>query len=139
MKTFSKAQNLMFELMKIASFNSFDGEQVVADLKENASHFKGAIFTRLYHCPLIVLRDINIEYNADTLYLLVEKKEDIDFWADFIEKWNVDEFGWAGGEETDGAIDRSVSQYGEKTRYMNWDLGISPPREQDYVIRIWWD
>lgn len=73
-------QEIQFELIKRASFNNFNGKQIVKDLQKNKKLWKGVIMAReAYSKPinLINLRDIQKNtWNVDTLYILSNKKND---------------------------------------------------------------
>lgn len=122
----NEVQKLNFELMKKASFNSFDGERVVKDLEEHQDLWVGAVMDRPSYCfhktdepnsekiDLIKLRDISDGYwNIDTLYIVpqVGQEDQLEMLA---KTWDADEVDWMD----------------------NPDLGTSrPPR----VLRVWWD
>jgi len=108
-------QDLQFKLMKSASFNSFNGEQVVEDLLAHENLWKGAIMDRAGYnqeIDFIKLRDIEEgEWNVDTLYIKSSHIDDekLELLA---KTWEADEVAW---EEVD----------------------LGGPREK--VLRVWWD
>jgi len=121
----NKMQELMFQIMELSSFNEFNGERVVNDLRKNKSIWKGALFGRFGgYSELVILRDIGEDYyNADTLMILpVDGKEDE------LEKlasgWSADEVGWIGGEEACSML----GSYSPNLR-----------KNQKQVLRVWWD
>ena len=78
----NEVQKLQFELMKIATFNSFDGKEVVKDLEDNQDLWTGAIMKRN---DLIPLRDIHDNYwNVDTLYRKNTKTKNLKCFKSFI-------------------------------------------------------
>lgn len=120
-----KTQDLYFELMKLASFNGFDGEKVVKSLKDNTNLWRGAIFGRFDgYAELIPLRDIQSgNYNADTLYI-TPVKHNADKLRELAETWNADEVDWIDA-------DKACSL-----------LGYSSPEtrvDNKQLLRIWWD
>ncbi len=106
----NKIQELQFELMKLASFNEFDGDMVVESLKSHEELWRGVIMDRAgFNSPdakdyseaidLIKLRDIEDEYwNIDTIYIKpVEGKEKE--LEELAKSWGADEVDWI--EKTD--------------------------------------
>lgn len=121
----NRVQELNFELMKEATFNSYDGEKVVKDLKEHEDLWEGVVMDRSgYVKPnqpdysdvinLIKLRDISQGYwNIDTLYIIPNpgKEDKLEMLA---KTWEADEVSWME----------------------NPDLGTSNPPQ---VLKVWWD
>jgi hypothetical protein len=78
-------QDIQFQLMEEASFNGFDGKQVVRDLKAHPELWEGVVMDRAGYPDrdsagfggcicLIKLRDISENYwNVDTVYILAKK------------------------------------------------------------------
>ncbi len=100
-------QDLQLELMRRASFNSFDGDHVADSLLDNRDLWRGAIFDRAAYFTLgayndgrkcdpidnIRLRDIGDGYwNADTLYLT--PAEDEGALEALARTWHADEIDW---------------------------------------------
>ena len=121
-------QDLQFELMERSSFNEFDGEQVVKDLKENDELWSGVIIDRAgyssrYHentepIDLIKLRDIGDDvWNADTVYILTTGEND-DRLELIASKWEADEVDWIEGEPAGAMLGSNVGHR---------------------VLRVWWD
>ena len=116
MKEICKVQSMMFELMKLASFNSFDGEQVVRDLIDNAGLWQGVVMDRE---GLIKLRDIhNNDWNVDTLYITTTGVNDVKL-EELAEEWGADEIGYLSSDAASDALGQ-------------WP---APCR----LLRIWWD
>jgi len=141
-KTFqiTKAQQIVFDLMEISSFNEFDGKRVVQDLKKNIGKWLGAIWGRFCYMTMLPLRDIpdNI-YNADTLYLSVPKKYISLFLELAQDKWKADEVGYFCNGELVGTIDENLTGLKEKRGDFFWcPLGSDPLKDVAY-FRIWWD
>lgn len=118
-KEITEAQELVFALMKAASFNSFYGERIADSLRENRALWDGAWFTG---SGLIVLRDIGDGFvNCDTLYLLTttERASALEALA-ASEDWCADEVDWLEDEKA------------------GYELGSYPIRDRA-VLRVWWD
>lgn len=130
----NEIQAIHLELMKRATFNSFNGEYVVKDLIKNREIWDGCLMIRdvgcefRHHIPpkvecpnsdLIPLRDMPENYwNVDTMYILVKKKNLKEF-IKMTRKWGVDDRQILNEEDT------------EKR------LGSSPVK--DDVVMLWWD
>jgi len=116
MNEINRVQNLMFELMKLASFNSYDGQQVVSDLIDHKDLWRGAILDR---DDLIKLRDIeNDKWNVDTLFILTTGVNDVKL-EELAHEWCADEIKYLSDEEAKHALGQS------------YPLGR--------VLSIWWD
>lgn len=115
----SKVQELNFELMKLASFNEFDGEAVVKSLTEHSDLWSGAVMGRFGYSELIQLRDIpNNSWNVDTLMILSSGEDDQKL-EELAKTWGADEVDWLSVEQTEQ------------------QLGSYPAKHK--VLRIWWD
>lgn len=105
-----EAQELVFRVMKHASFNAFDGAVVVDSLRNNRHLWRGAIFGRFEDvkpftlrpgetwqpaCDYgIILRDIQDDfYNADTLLLTAPAGAE-DALEALARTWHADEIDW---------------------------------------------
>ena len=110
-------QDIQLDLIELASFNQFDGEQVKQDLIANRDLWKGAIIGRFDDSPLIPLRDIadNI-WNVDTLMILPHEGKEKEL-LELAAEWRPDELDLQEGDEV-------------KTLYGNGE---------DKVVRAWWD
>lgn len=122
MDDISRMQEIQFDLMKVASFNDFNGEQVVKDLLANRELWQGALM-KTYG---ITLRDLpDNDFNVDTLMISVRRSKVAEF-LKLTEGWVVDECDEIGhGME-------------------NWDnrdywLGSSSDEKEFAVYRLWWD
>ena len=123
----NEVQKLQFELMKIATFNSFDGKEVVKDLEDNQDLWTGAIMKRN---DLIPLRDIHDNYwNVDTLYILASDKDNsrLELLA---RSWSADEVDWLSQKDLEGHCEKCYSN--------NTSIG-SYPADKYKVLRVWWD
>ena len=129
-----KPQELQFELMKLATFNEFDGEQVVKALKGNPELWTGALMTRgSYARPdsegysdvtdLISLRDLPDYWNVDTLFI-TPKAGKLDELEALAKTWNADEVDWYGGEQAC----QMIGSYSPEGR-----------ANLKQILRIWWD
>lgn len=126
-------QQLQLELMKVASFNKFNGEKVVQDLLENRDLWKGALMDRAgfnrtgekYEAviDLVKLRDLPDYWNVDTLFITprVGKEEELEKLAN---TWGADEVSYIGGEKAAGKL----GTWSPETR--------SNPKQ---ILRVWWD
>jgi hypothetical protein len=123
----NKIQELQLELMKLASFNSFDGNEVVKDLLKHQDLWKGCIIDRAGYSraayqgciDLIKLRDIEDGiWNVDTIYILTSGVDDKKL-EKLAKKWNADEIDFLSDEDAGRS------------------LGEGPTNHK--VLRIWWD
>ena len=120
----NKVQELNLELMRLASFNCYDGERVVKDLREHEDVWNGAVMTRLDSGELIALRDVADDYwNVDTLYILPKAGKEDELMILALH-WDADEVDWIAGRE-------AVHYLGEYSR----ELEANPKA----MLRIWWD
>ena len=111
------AQELQFELMRLATADNLDGDRVVKDLKAHANLWEGALIGRN---DLVGLRDLRDGYwNADTLVVLSSGKDDAVLEA-LAKNWQADSVSWIEGEA-------AVTLIGGSTR--------SQPR----ILMVWWD
>jgi hypothetical protein len=111
MAKLSKAQELFLELMREGSFNDFDGKKCARVLLEYKILWKSCILTRTEFLPLVILRDLQIDYNADTLYIFPSGKNDDELYCAISALLNPDEIGW-----------------------INEDIGCGGK-----ILRAWWD
>ena len=119
MDKINKVQELQFELMKIASFNEFDGHKVVEDLKRNKHLWDGVIMDRF---DLIKLRDIKYNcWNVDTLYILTDNERVNDL-KSLARDWNADSIDLISGMQAQDL------------------MGYYDKEDKDPVIlKVWWD
>jgi hypothetical protein len=110
-------QDIQLDLIELASFNEFDGEQVKQDLIENRALWKGAIIGRFDNGQLIPLRDIasNV-WNVDTLMILPREGKEKEL-LKLAATWRPDELDLQAGKEV-------VMLYGGGA---------------GKVVRVWWD
>lgn len=117
-------QDLQFELMKRASFNSFDGEMVVNDLKKHPELWDGVVMSRgAYNSSinLICLRDIKDNlWNVDTVFILC-KEDNVDKMVGICKMWDADEVD---------VLDIKESQD---------MLGSWSRDDEKRIIKVWWD
>jgi len=118
-QTISGAQELVFEMMKKASFNEFDGEKVVESLKGKRYLWKNAWMGRTGGwADLVVLRDLHEDHiNIDELFIIASEGKVMELKA-LAGTWKADEVGWLSKEETQ-------RQLGTGDRLK--------------VLRVWWD
>jgi len=119
----NESQELVFRLMELSSFNSFDGHQVVKDLKKHRSLWRGVIHDRIG--SLIKLRDIDSGQglNVDTVFILPTYGLE-DKLHEVARGWDADSIIWLGEEEACIL------------------LGSSSPNGEDdkkVILRVWWD
>ena len=128
-------QKIQLERVRVSSFNNFDGELVARDLAANEDLWTGFVWGRFQYFELIELRDIPQGYlNADTLMILTTKEK----WeklSRIVEKWHVDEVGWA---IQDGKLlfEGSMAPRTERDFFGNYGAGLG---NGEMVVRLWWD
>jgi hypothetical protein len=116
--TVNDAQRLNLELIRLASFNAFDGPRVVADLLAHRALWQAAFMKR---DDLVPLRDLPEGYwNVDTLYVLAQPGSEAAL-ASLAEGWWPDALTWIEGEDAQRA------------------LGSSGPDPQPRILCLWWD
>ncbi len=117
----NKVQELNLRLIEEASYNSFDGKRVVADLREHGGLW-GSVMMNHKHCPLIALRDLpGGVWNVSTLWILTttDRMEALKALA---ETWEVDTIGELRDAE------------------MQIELGSYMGRQDNRcVLWVWWD
>ena len=110
-------QDIQLDLIELASFNQFDGEQVKQDLIENRDLWKGAIIGRFENSELLPLRDIALNiWNVDTLMILPQEGKEQELLA-LAANWRPDELDLREGEDV-------MMLYGGG---------------ESKVVRVWWD
>jgi hypothetical protein len=110
-------QDIQLDLIELASFNLFDGEQVKQDLIENRELWKGAIMGRFESFPLIPLRDIESDtWNVDTLMILPREGREQEL-LELAATWRPDELDLSEGD----------------------DVKMLLGGAEDKVVRAWWD
>lgn len=116
MKKITKVQKIQFELMKLASFNNFDGKDVVSDLIKNRDLWKSCVMDRN---DLLKLRDIpdNV-WNVDVLYILTEQKN-LEALIEISEYWFPNKL--------------NVIEKKEANELLRMGGGT------DVILSIWWD
>lgn len=131
-KEITEAQKLMFKLMKIASFNDFDGEKVVSDLEDNKELWEAVYMNRPIGLnghvifPLLPLRDLSEnEYNVDTVYILpaIGKEDQL---LKLVESWGYATIKWIDGDMSDLLLGGILYRNILKILHRN-------------ILKIWWD
>jgi hypothetical protein len=128
------AQELQFELMKLATFNEFDGGSVVESLRSHNELWLGALMDRAGYSrgtgekyemciDLIKLRDLPNYWNIDTLFILPASGREDELEA-LAKTWNSDEVDYIGGEEACNYLG-SWTPEGRKN--------------EKAILRLWWD
>jgi len=108
-------QELQFEPMKKASFNDFQAEQVIKDLKANA-HLWDAVL--MDQPGLMKLRDLPEDiWNVSTLYILTGIQSDQLYQLAL--SWNPSSIRWIEGKEATKKLDAYVS--GDYILCLRWD------------------
>jgi hypothetical protein len=111
------AQQLQFELMRLATADDLDGDRIADELQAHADLWHGALIGRN---DLIGLRDLRDGYwNADTLVVLSSGLDD-DALEALARQWRADTVHWIEGDEAA----RLIGDYGTPT-----------PR----ILMVWWD
>jgi len=117
----NEAQELNLELMRIASFNNYDGEKVVRSLRRNRGLWRAVTMDMegYSHICLIKLRDLPDNcWNVSTVFILsVAGKEEQLF--RIVRRWRADEVNWINEEEASKM------------------LGSFPAPSK--ILRVWWD
>ena len=125
-RTINPVQRLQFELMTLASFNGFDGSQVVHDLIQRRQLWRGAVMDRGYQVwnedgeviNLTKLRDLEAgHWNVDTLFVLTSGRDDAELIRLAQQEWGAAEAGYVAEP----------------------DLGEYPHPKAKQVLRIWWE
>ena len=112
-------QDLWLELIKLSSFNFFDGERVVEDLKANRELWDSAI---MLGNEGILLRDLPKGiHNVDTLYILTDKRR-VKKLLEVVEGWEYDNIYMLEGEEAMSFLGFWSSEGTDKV-----------------VVVLWWD
>ena len=113
-------QELAFEQMRHATFNEFNGEKVVEDLRKYPDIWEACYMTRVG--DLIMLRDMPAGYwNIDTLFVLCNGLKSVINLENIAKNWEYDEFDLLPEEEAQSL------------------LGIYGRNLKRYLVRIWWD
>jgi hypothetical protein len=90
----NRAQQLIFELMKLSSFNDFDGEKVVRSLEKHRDLWDGAMMSQESGVDIEV-RDIKDgHWNVSTLWLRPSSGSD-EALEKLARRWGADEVYWA--------------------------------------------
>lgn len=113
----NEAQTLVFRMMALSSFNNFDGESVVASLRENRPLWTSALFTR--RDSLLALRDLELDFfNLSTLFLIpsAETPEARSALIALAETWGAGEIDYLDEKEARRLLGDRRS-----------------------VLRVWWD
>lgn len=106
-----KPQELLLELMRCASFNNFDGNQVVNDLIAHKQLWSAALIDRVD--DFIKLRDLPDNWNVDTVYITPKTGKELEL-LELATKWDADEI-----------------------EYVKLDLGQYPNNQK--ILKLWWD
>jgi hypothetical protein len=136
-KKITKAQRIHFDRLKSGSFNRFNGELVVASLKENKLLWDSFVFGRTGRYgigELIELRDLSSNFiNADEILIITDKKR----WSKLypvIQQWHPKEIGYTSGD--DQVWGTPAYQTGKE---IGDAMGCSPMPPDLLLVRIWWD
>ena len=107
-------QQLQFELMKKASFNNFDADKVIKDLKANTHLWDAALMDQP---DLKKLRDLPSDiWNVNTLYILTAMKSEQLY--KLASAWNPSTIRWIEGEQAANRLGAYISG--------------------DYILCLWW-
>jgi hypothetical protein len=130
------AQELQLELMKLASFNDFNGEKVVESLQSHKDLWTSAIMDRPTYkysrgtkenyemcIDLIKLRDLPKHWNVDTLFILPAPGKEDELLA-LSKTWGADESSYIGGEEACNYLG-------------SW--GPESNKNDKAILKVWWD
>ena len=118
MKEICKAQKLQFEMMKMSSFNKFNGEKIVSLLELNPDLWVGCW---MQADDLITLRDIkDNHFNVDTLYILTNVEHQNELFNLVDDMFNADDMGYLA----DNTVERLLC----KSSISN-----------ELILKVWWD
>jgi hypothetical protein len=109
----SAIQQLYLDLIKLSSFNDFDGPAVVASLLEHRDVWHSATMIREQDDYHIVLRDLPRYNNVDALFIAATPGQEAALEA-LAETWHADEIDWEPEKIPDMRVDMAV-------------------------LRVWWD
>lgn len=119
----NKTQLAIFELVRAASFNGFDGERVVSSLTDHPDYWESAYMTDGYHNGGLTLRDMRHNvWHVDTLYLLAREGQEQNLY-NLAQTWDADEIDWLADP---GSF---LGSWNERTRKAGAQI----------VLRVWWD
>jgi len=130
-KHINKVQKLQFELMKLSSFNEFDGNKVADYLLKHRELWITCMWGRFKGGVLIPLRDISKGiWRGDTLYIYT-MKDKVNKLKELAKKWNADEFGVVYRDKEEGIVTFDHTE-------VTYVFG-SPLKKDECIVRIWWD
>ena len=117
-------QTYHLTLMRLASFNEFDGDLVANSLGEHRDLWQAAIMTNDPESGslLIGLRDLpDGEWNVDTMFILAipGKQDELEQLA---QEWSPDVVDWIEAKRAKRWLGVHSDEVGDKT-----------------LLRIWWD
>ena len=110
----SPIQQLYLDLMKLSSFNDFDGPAVVASLEAHQDLWHSATMIREQDDFHVVLRDLPRYNNVDALFIAATPGQEAALEA-LANTWHADEIDWKAHKIISG---------------MRVDMA---------VLRVWWD
>ncbi len=117
--TVCEVQELNLRLIELASFNSFNGEQVASDLRANRDLWTAVLIDReSYNAGIdqIKLRDLpNGYWNVDTLMVAVPHTQ-VEAFRAMAQNWGPDEFD-----------------------EVSWEPGCGLDPRCFTLFRLWWD
>jgi hypothetical protein len=117
--TINSIQSLEFQMIRRASFNNFDGREVVRDLLRHRRLWCGAVMDT-GDGTLIKLRDIDENaWNVDTLYVLPSGADNIAL-RRLAQRWRANGIDWVTGAKAN----QLLGEYGPGTRR---------------ILEVWWD
>jgi hypothetical protein len=120
--TKNRIQDIQLELMRLGSFNDFDGERVAKSLEKHRDLWSACVMDRLN--SLIKLRDLSAQcWNVDTLFITPQPGREAELLA-LAKRWNADEVDWLPARE---ACDL-LGSWSPSTR-----------NNDQQVLRVWWD
>ena len=117
--TINRIQSLEFQMIRRASFNNFNGRDVVRDLLKHRRLWCGAVMDT-GDGTLLTLRDIDQNvWNVDTLYVLPSGADNTAL-RRLARRWRADGVDWVTGAKAN----QLLGEYGPGTRR---------------ILEIWWD
>jgi hypothetical protein len=117
----NQTQAKVFDLIRTASFNDFNANEVVDSLIAAPELWRSVVMTDGRDAGL-TLRDLEEDfYHVDTLYIF--RKGDADALEELARTWSADEVSWLAPKETASLLGSYTPQ----------------TREPRLVLRVWWD
>jgi hypothetical protein len=135
MDAINRAQQLQLDLLRLASANALDGDQVANDLEAHLDLWEAAVIKR---DDLISLRDLHRGvWNADTLYVVAAEGRE-DELLELAQTWGADNVGYLDPEVQ--LVMGIGPDYNGVTQLPGggW-LAMGKGNPDPHVLKCWWD